>query len=264
MAQKGFEYEENAYYILEKYDIVTGGVAGASSQVNDLTLKNKAKKKTGCELKISPTAGGSLVMKYINGKWYYGDFEGVEEKEFLHSIGEEYNLLKEMNTSGPHGKNWRGKVPALQNDIRGKKMLVGASTKQEAYTADIARFGGDNEVHIKVPAKAICDYYITKKCSYINVGTHGFFTLSDKDELGLNKKLVSMKQPKIPDFSNSADCMIRVRCQPKGGGDYQFVMTLQFGNVKKSPYNIAPLKKGSSSIIDAVALKKDPLLLSFS
>ena len=264
MAQKGFEYEENAYHILEKYDITTGGVAGASHDKPDLTLKNKANKTTGCELKISPTAAGSLVMKYTDGKWSYGDFKGEAEKEFLHAIGEEYNLLKEMNTSGANGKNWRGKVPALQNDSRVKKILVGASTKDEAYKSDIARFGADNEVHIKVPAKAICDYYITKKCSYINVGTHGFFTLSNKDALGLNKKLATMKKSKIPDFANSADCMIRIRCQYKGGGDYQFVMTLQFSKVSKSPYNIAPLKKGSSSTIDMDALKKDPLLLSFS
>ena len=73
-----------------------------------------------------------------------------------------------------------------------------------------------------------------------------------------------MGHSSIPDFNRSADCMIRVRCQYKGGGDYQFVMTLQFSKVTKSPYNIAPLKKGSSSTIDLIALKKDPLLLAFS
>jgi hypothetical protein len=264
MAQKGFEYEENSYAILEKFDIVTGGTAGASHDKPDLMLKNSKNKKIGCELKISPTAAGSLVMKYTDGKWSYGDFAGEAEKEFLQAIGEEYNLLREMNTTGTNGQNWRGKVPALQNDTRGKKIIIGASNKQEAYKSDIARFGAENEVHIKVPAKAISDYYITKKCSYINVGTHGFFTLSNKDILGLNGKLAIMGHSGIPDFNRSADCMIRVRCQYKGGGDYQFVMTLQFSKVAKSPYNIAPLKKGSSSTIDLIALKKDPLLLAFS
>lgn len=263
MAQKGFEYEENAYKALQKFKISTGGVAGASHDKPDLTVKNNKNKTAGVELKISPTAAGSLVMKYFDGKWDYGEYRGEAEKEFLHSIGEEFNLLREMNSSGSNGKNWRGKTPALQNDSRGKKLLVGTTDKRKAYEIDLAQFGADNEIHIDVPAKAICDYYITKKCSYINVGSHGFFTLNNKDVLELNKKLKTMKQPEIPDFGKSAKCVIRVRCQYKGGGDYQFVMTLQFSGVKKSPYNIAPLKKGSSSTIDTTALSKDPLLLSF-
>lgn len=263
MAQKGFEYEENAYNALQKYGISTGGTAGASSDKPDLTLKNSANKTAGCELKISPTAAGSLVMKYIKGLWQYGDYEGEPEKEFLYSIGEEYNLLKEMNVSGTHGKNWRGKTPSLQNDEKGKKILIGSADKTKSYQMDLAQYGGENEIHIDIPASAICDYYITKKCSYINVGTHGLFTLNGKDTLSLNKRLKTIKKETIPDFGKSAKCVIRVRCQYKGGGDYQFVMTLQFSRVTKSPYNIAPLKKGSSSTIDVSALSKDPIVLAF-
>jgi hypothetical protein len=40
-------------------------------------------------------------------------------------------------------------------------------------------------------------------------------------------------------------------------------MTLQFSNVKKSPYNIAPLRAGSKSDIDLVKLAKDPLVMAF-
>ena len=114
---------------------------------------------------------------------------------------------------------------------------------------DIKNFGASNEVHIDVPAKMICDYYITKKCSYINVGSHGFFTLNGQDKLKLNEQLKKNNLQEIPDFGKSASAKIRVRCQYKGGGDYQFVMTLQFSSVKKSPYNIAPLQAGSSSKI---------------
>ena len=66
MAQKGFEYEENAYKALQKFKISTGGVAGASHDKPDLTVKNNQNKTAGVELKISPTAAGSLVMKYFN------------------------------------------------------------------------------------------------------------------------------------------------------------------------------------------------------
>lgn len=265
MAQKGFEYEEKAYKALEKYDISTGGVAGASHDKPDLTIQNSKKDKTGCELKISPTAAGSLVMKYFDGKWSYGEFKQTEiEKAFLHDLGEEFNLLTEMNDRGNAGKNWRDKIPMLQNDKQGKKILIpGMKDKRVAYKVDLENFGAKNEVHIKIPAKAICDYYIKKKCSYINVGTHGFYTLNDKDDLDLNKKLKVMNEPSIPNFAKSAEAEIRVRCQYKGGGDYQFVMTLEFRKMTKSPYNLAPLRTGSKSEIDINKLEKDPILAAF-
>lgn len=263
MAQQGFLYEENAYEALQKYKISTGGTAGASHDKPDLTIQAKGKKPTGCELKNSPTAAGSLVMKYVDGEWQFGDYKGEAEKEFLFAIAKKANLLKEMNTSGSAGKNWRGKVPHLQNDKNGKKIIVGTKDKNTAYKNDLKKFGAANEVHIEIPAKTICDYYITKKCSYINVGTHGFFTLNGVDLLGLNKKLKANGNPPIPDFASMASAKIRVRCQYKGGGDYQFVMTLQFGSVKKSPYNIAPIMKGSAATIDKTALTKDPLILAF-
>ena len=263
MAQEGFLYEERAYKALEKYGISTGGTAGASHDKPDLTIQNKAKKKTGCELKNSPTAAGSLVMKYHRGKWGFGDFKGDPEKEFMYALATKAGLLKEMNTSGAFGKNWRGKTPALQNDANGKKVIVGFTDKNKAYQHDLAQFGSTNEVHIDVGGKAVSDYYNSKKCHYINVGTHGFFLLNGSDPLGLNKKLAAGKHPSIPDFSSSASCKIRVRCQYKGGGDYQFVMTLQFYGVKKSPYNLAPLKSGSKSDIDTAKLAKDPILLAF-
>lgn len=263
MAQEGFVYEEKAYKALEKYGISTGGTAGASHDKPDLTIQNKAKKKTGCELKNSPTAAGSLVMKYHKGKWSFGDFKGDPEKEFMYALATKAGLLKEMNTSGTHGKNWRGKIPALQNDAQGKKVIVGFADKKKAYEHDLKQFGAANEVHIDVGGKAVSDYYNSKKCHYINVGTHGFFLLNTTDPLGLNKKLATAKHPPIPNFSTSANCKIRVRCQYKGGGDYQFVMTLQFYGVKKSPYNLAPLKSGSKSDIDTTKLAKDPIILAF-
>lgn len=263
MAQEGFLYEQKAYAALEKYNISTGGTAGASHDKPDLTIQKKGK-KTGCELKNSPTAAGSLVMKYYKGKWSFGEYKGDPEKEFMYALASKVNLLKEMNTSGSKGAKWRGKKPALQNDASGKKIFApGFSNKKKAYEYDIKQFGGDNEVHIDVGGKAVSDYYNKKKCYYINIGTHGFFLLNDSDPLGLNSKLTNSGYSKIPNFSNSASCKIRVRCQYKGGGDYQFVMTLQFYSVDKSPYNIAPLKAGSKSDIDVKKLEKNPILIGF-
>ena len=269
MSQKGFEYEENAYKALEKYDISTGGVAGASHDKPDLTIKI-GNKKIGCELKNSPTAAGSLVMKYYKGKWDYGEYKGEPEKELLVSVSKKVNLLREMNTSGSAGKKWRESVPILQNTNTGSKILfIGdikkLNDKKTAYKKDIENFGADNEIHIDVGSKAVCDYYIAKKCSYINIGTHGFFTLDGNDFLDLNTKLRKNNLSTIPNFANNSETKIRLRCQAKSMSkmDYQFVLTLQFYSVKKSPYNIAPLRKGSNYEIDEKVLQKDPLLLAF-
>lgn len=264
MAQEGFLYEERAYAALQKYGISTGGTAGASHDKPDLTIQNKSKKKTGCELKNSPTAAGSLVLKYYNGEWAFADDKTNDpEKAFMRALAEKFKLLNNMNKTGAEGTKWRGKTPALQNDENGKKILVGFTDKRQAYQFDLKQFGKENEVHIEVGGKAVADYYNSKKCHYINVGTHGFYLLGTSDPLELNKKLASGGLTKIPDFSTFAKCKIRVRCQYKGSGDYQFVMTLQFYGVKKSPYNIAPIKQGSKSEIDLKALQADSILLAF-
>lgn len=253
MAQQGFVYEENAYKALEKMGISVGGVAGASHDKPDLSIVTKSiQTPVGCELKISPTAAGSLVLKYYNGKWMFGDIKGDPEKMMMQEIATKYKLLENMNTSGAAGAKWRGKVPVLQNDVSGKKILTGGITdKRKAYAIDIESFKGENEVHITVPAKAICDYYNKKKTHYLNVGTHGFYLMNRLDPLKLNAKLVK----KIEDFSNCASARIRVRCQSKGGGDYQFVMTLEFSNVRKSLYNLCPITSDKNVTINQTAYK---------
>lgn len=267
-AQEGFLYEENTHKALKLHKIVDpkSGPAGASHALPDITIIRNGE-KSGLELKISPTAAGSLVMKYVNGKWVYGSYKGEPEKEFLQYIGEKNNLLRIMNSSGSAGTKWRQNTPALRNDAAGNKILApGIKDKAIAYKKDIANFGGDAEIHIRVSAKTVSDYYNKKGCHYLNVGTHGFFLLNGLDPLGLNKALKTIGYPPIQDFSSSADCKIRVRCQLKSSSksDYQFVMTLQFSNVTKQIYNIAPLRTGSKSNIDTRALKTNRILAAFN
>ena len=265
MAQQGFVYEENAYKALLEYNIAAGGPpAGAAHDRPDLEIKPSKdqhdRNKTGVELKISPTAAGSLVLKYKDGKWYFDDnTKGDPEKEFLIALAKEYKVLENMNTSGLAGRNWRGKVPYLQNDDRGKKVIVGAKDSREAYEKDLKQFGGQNEVHIDINPKSIGDYYNKKKTYYMNVGTHGFYTLNS-DPLDLNKKI---RGSQIPDFRNSVRARIRVRVQYKGSGSYQFVFTLEFKSPKKSPYNLAPVTSSGNVNIDMGKLEStqnQPLL----
>lgn len=272
--QKGFIYERNAYNALKKYKISTGAApAGAAGDRPDLEIKNRAK-TTGCELKLAPTAAGSLVMKYMNGKWSFGETDGDDEKELLKFVGTQYKILNIMNSKT---SKWGKNVPNLQNDpsnpkikmVKGKRFSdYPVDRKRAFYESDIKRYGGQNEVKVIVPAKFICDYYISKKCSYLNIGTHGFYTLNNRDDLGLNAYLRKMQETIIPNFAQSVVAEIRVRCQLKSASkaDYQFVMTLQFKSAKASPYNIAPtISKDNAGINIRVLTSKSnlPLLEAF-
>jgi len=304
MAQQGFVYEEKAYAALNKagplkVDISTGGVAKSSADKPDMTIHRHGK-SDGVELKISPTAAGSLVMKYVQptgrgrGKWIYGSLKDksgsdMPEKVFISGVGEEMNLLREMNTSGTYGKKWREhpggarKTPALQIQANGSKCFgAGCNNIRESYVCDIANYGKDNEIKIVVPASKISDYYNKKKTHYLNVGTHGFFLLNS-DPLGLSAKMVELGHDPIPDFGKgeNAKCMIRVRVQDKSKsgplkhgfieghlldaaedrvGGYQFTMTLQFSGVKTSPYNIAPIVSTKDVNINLKRLRVEKLL----
>jgi hypothetical protein len=253
-AQQGFLYEQNTYKALSSFGVKCLPPAGASSDKPDLTIV-KDKKNYGVELKNQPTAAGSLVMQYYKGAWHFGPTDNNPEKEFLQSVGEGVDILKTMNKG-----QWKGLVPVLQYE-NNKKTYIGGKNEKQGYQIDIAKFGGQGakDIYEIVPNKVIADYYNSKKCHYINIGTHGFFLLNKKDPLGLNKMLAKAKLPPIPDFAatSSAKTQIRVRCQYKSPG-YQFAFTLQFGNVAKSPYNIAPVQ--GAALINKTLLKKSPLI----
>jgi hypothetical protein len=254
MAQEGFIYEQNAWKALKPFGITGRPPAGASSDRPDLELK-VGSIITGVELKNQPTTAGSLVMQYYDGEWHFGPTGNDDEKEFMKSVGMKVKILDTMN------QKW--KKPVLQ--YKGaQKIYVGADNPRQAYDLDLAKFGGQGsgDIYVTVPNKTISGYYNTKKTYYLNVGTHGLFLFGTKDPLDLNKRLHKAKQKPVPDFStpSSATTQIRVRCQYKGGGSYQFSFTLQFAKVIKSPYNIAPIKMGSSSLIDTTRLKKDAVL----
>jgi hypothetical protein len=249
-ANQGQIYETKTHTMLDKLGMVSGGSAGASHNIPDVTLLKGGKHKSGCELKNKPTAAGSLVMQYVNGKWKFGDvtINGVvqEEKLLLKNIGIEYKILDLMNGKGhPWGKN---SPPILQYDSSGGKIVNGVPYKtysliQKAkfYKGDRKKFPGAHEVKQKINASSICDYYIAKGCSYMNVESHGFYTLNDQDDLGLNAFLAKKGYPLIPDFAASVNAAIRVRMQPKSLSrfEYQFTFTLTFTGPKKSPYNLS-------------------------
>jgi len=251
--QEGFLYEQNAWKALKPFDVVGRPPAGAAHDRPDLELK-VGKVTTGVELKNSPTTAGSLVMQYYDGEWHFGPTNKDIEKEFMKAVGMKVKILDRMN------KEWKKPVLQYKN---GAKFYLGADDPRAAYAIDIAKFGGTGgDLYEPVPNKLISGYYNTKKTYYLNVGSHGFFLFNNSDPLDLNARLKKAKLALIPDFSSprSAETKVRVRVHYKGAGSYQFSFTLQFGRVMKSPYNIAPIKQGSSSMIDVQKLKRDAIL----
>lgn len=258
-AQQGFVYEENATKFLKAFGLSDGITAGASHTRPDLMLIVR-KKSAGCELKISPTAGGSLVLKaYANTTphWRFGDIDHDEtEKQFLVDLAKSAGVLNQINNK------WK-QAPYLVVDRTAdwEKQMLKIPLK-DRYNHDLKICP---DIKIDLPAKAMSDYYNLKNTYYINVGTHGFYLLGNKDPLGLNENLKNSNQPLVPRFEDHARITARIRCQSKGvtkaaaaeqskgtigAQGYQFTFTLEFALPKNtSTYNIAPISGSSVTIL---------------
>jgi len=263
MAQQGFVYEENSTKFLKKFGLSDGITAGASHTRPDLMLTVRGK-EAGCELKISPTAGGSLVIKaYANSTphWRFGDIDHDEtEKVFLADLAKQSGVLSEIN------RRWDTPIYNIsdRNKLWEQQMLK--IPLRERYTADLKTCP---DIKMVLSADSMTRYYNLKDTFYINVGTHGFYLLGNKDPLGLNARMKQSGKPLIPKFEDVCKITARVRCQSKGitkadaeekskgrigGQGYQFTFTIEFSLPKNTtPYNIAPINGSSVNIMENAA-----------
>lgn len=262
-AQQGFVYEENATKFLKKFGLSDGITAGASHTRPDLMLTVRGK-EFGCELKISPTAGGSLVIKaYLNSKprWRFGDIDHDEtEKRFLADLAQSAGVLKKINNT------WQSPIFNVSDRTSAwEKKMLGIPLR-ERYELDLKTCP---DINLPLPKDAMTKYYNLKNTYYINVGTHGFYLLGNKDPLGLNAQMKKLKLPLIPKFEDVCDIKARVRCQSKGitkadaeekskgrigAQGYQFTFTIEFKLPKNTtPYNIAPINGKTVNIIQNAA-----------
>lgn len=240
-AQQGFVYEQNATKFLKSMGFVPANFtpAGAGHDQPDLMLLHNDK-EVGVELKITAASAGSLVIKYDNGEWKFGDIKSTEkEKLFLADVAEEIKLFDIIK------RKWK-KVP-LKRTPKDKawKLSVAKIEKRKQYEIDSKNFP---EINGMIDAKLIEKYYKNKSTYYVNVGSHGFYTFG-RDIMGWNSSLTNASMSRIPSFSSSVSAKYRARVQYKGSGNYQFTFELSFGMKKASPYNIAPIR-GKSVIID--------------
>jgi len=258
-SQQGYEYEKNAAAYLKKYGFSDGQTARSSHTRPDLMLSVRGQKK-GCELKISPTAGGSLVLKYYSKKtphWQFGQVDHDEtEKTFLRDLAVSSGALQKVNEQWIY-------APFLieDRDTNHEKIMLQIPLR-ERYNSDLKTCSD-----VKVPnlnSSSMSSYYNLKDTYYINIGTHGFFLLGSNDPLQLNANLTKNKKPLVPTFESVATITARIRCQSKGvtkadaaekskgqigAQGYQFTFTLEFSLRSTSPYNIAPLEKSGKSVI---------------
>lgn len=244
-AQQGFEYEKNAANVLKPLGFVPKNFipAGAGSDQPDLMLEHKGK-KSGCELKITAASAGSLVLKYdIKNKrnpWSFGKISDDDaEKKFIQDLADEVGLFDIIK------KEWK-EVPFKRDKDDLWNATAGKLTKKQQYERDRDTFP---DIRGEIPASKIEQYYNRKDTYYVNVGTHGFFMMGNKNPLSLVN---------VPTFASAAKAIYRARVQYKGNDNYQFTFEMQFSipASKKSPFNIAPVDGKSVRIL------KDKLDLS--
>ena len=259
--QQGFLYEKNTGDFLKKYNLCDGLPAGASHTRPDLMLTVRGE-EAGCELKISPTAGGSLVIKAYESKtpkWQFGEIDhDATEKQFLADLAKSSGVLDKIS------KEWNKPVYNIADRSPALEKLMLKTPLRERYKADLAACP---DIRIELPSDSMSKYYNLKDTYYINIGTHGFYLLGTKDPLNLNKRMKETKKDLIPLFENACKITARIRCQSKGvtkadaaekskgvigAQGYQFTFTIEFsipaGSI--SPYNIAPINGKSVNIIE--------------
>lgn len=262
-AQQGFVYEENTTKFLKKFGLSDGVTAGASHTRPDLMLTVRGQ-EAGCELKISPTAGGSLVIKaYANSSphWRFGDIDHDEtEKQFLADLAKQSGVLQQIN------QKWSTPIYNIADRTAEWEKQMIKIPLRDRYASDLKTCP---DIKLLLPSDAMTKYYNLKNTYYINVGTHGFYLLGSKDPLGLNEQMKKAGLPLIPKFEDKCKITARVRCQSKGitkadaeeksrgrigAQGYQFTFTIEFGLPKNtSPYNIAPITGTTVSIIESKA-----------
>ena len=234
-AQQGFKYEENAAELLKPMGFVPKNFqpAGAGHNQPDLMLQYK-NKTAGCELKITAASAGSLVLKYNSStkNWGFGDIKSDDdEKLFIADLAKEIKLFDLIN------KNWK-EIPFKRDKDTLWEATAGKITAKQRYERDRDTF---KDIKGEIPASKIEEYYNKKDTYYVNVGTHGFYMMGNKNPLKLKN---------VPTFGNSAKAIYRARVQYKGSDNYQFTFEMQFSMKSKSPYNIAPVDGKSVNIIE--------------
>jgi hypothetical protein len=242
-AQQGFVYETNASNALKDLNFVPADFkpAGAGHDQPDLIIMKRGE-KAGCELKITDASAGSLVLKYIStdpksSSWSFFNERNLgenPEKDFIENVAQSIGLFNILN------KEWNAvpnKVDKSVASYAWHKEKIKDKSKEELYKEDVANF---KELNGSIPTSHIEEYYNEKNTYYVNVGTHGFYMMGSNNPLGLKS---------VPTFASSANAKWRARVQYKGNGGYQFTFEMSFKMIKKSPFNIAPISKGSVIIL---------------
>ncbi len=233
MAQQGFVYEENAAAFLKTQGVVDKNFKPASASHDRADLELMYDKIYGVELKITDASAGSLVLKYDGKNWGFNKIAKDDiEKQFIADLAKTVGLFDQIK------KSWKKAPMKFNEDI--------TLSSQQKYEIDKINFPDIKGI---IPASTISDYYNHKKCYYVNIGTHGFYTFGNSDPAKFQKECEKMRVSKIPDFSTSATATYRARVQYKGSGNYQFTLELQFSVKQKSQFNIAPCTKNSVQIL---------------
>ena len=147
-SQQGYEYEKNAAAYLKKYGFSDGEPAGASHTRPDIMLSVRGQNK-GCELKISPTAGGSLVLKYYSKKThpFQAQFQTNDKQIYLHAETDAINRALKYISKDELRKATLYVARVKYKDNRNKKAIWAESMPCIGCQKAITSYGIKNVVH---------------------------------------------------------------------------------------------------------------------
>lgn len=243
-ARRGFTYELNVVNNLKKHKFVPKGFTPAASENRpDIAIQN-AKGTAGCELKISTNVGGGSVnFIHDKGKWKFETKTKLPEQQFLIKVAKKAGFFEVL------AEEWAAAPLKRTPMTKELTALHGKMTREQIYQADRERF---RSFSLKIDPRVLEKYYLEKQAQYINIGTHGLYTLGTSDPLAMNKSLVARRMRKVPRFADVAVMTMQVVVKNKGAGKWhQFMIEGRFNIplAKKSPYNLGATNGKDANII---------------
>lgn len=212
-------YKSSGMYLCSNDKLKIKLMLGGSSNNNDLIIVDEQQNKIPIEIKTTFSAPdwGQCVVKHINGRWQISP-KSKHSQKFKNIIN---NILRDQNTM-----IFNGKVPKFcsQSITHSEWLDIKSSTRDY------------DDFYIACDNNIINQYYIAKRCKYIQIDGKGLYKLSEEDPCKFN----------VPLFKCEQRIRIRVKVhRRKLSSGYASLSvtaaTQPCGNIEKSIYSLSDI-----------------------
>lgn len=228
------QYEKNAVEALKKLDFVPKNfqlTANKQPKKADITITTGGTTTAGCDLIVTDSTPHVVTLRYNPNalKWEFAD----RQRSLTTELATESNLLRTIRS------NWKSTPLKIEKPYltEGMSSILASLPKRTLYETDLKNFP---TISGELSGIEIEKYYQSKKCHYINVGTHGFYLIGSANPL---------KFKGVPRFSSVASVKWSARVQPEGNDNYHFAFEMVMRIRSKSPFNAAPCTKNNALIV---------------